>query len=135
MARFPSSESLVILYAVAAPEKSAFTAVSGMQEDTFEVNVFPVHIFKFFGITSFLKALFPGNRDPWKQGFVLLCVCLSPKSRGRVTFGREGEMLEPVVDPKYLTHPEDVECMKKGDENISFPTWCHFLTVFIPIIL
>ncbi len=68
MARFPSSESLVILYAVAAPEKSAFTAVSGMQEDTFEVNIFPVHIFKFFGITSFFSGSVSWQPRPLEAG-------------------------------------------------------------------
>ena len=74
------------------------------------------------------QAIFPGHNYPWTEGFILLAICLDPKSRGSVqikpqgTTGQSDQQREeedeediPIsIDPRYLEEPEDMDCMKRG---------------------
>jgi len=51
---------------------------------------------------------------PLGHGFVLSLVLLHPKSRGRLTLASADPRAKPLVDPKLLTAPEDIEPMVRG---------------------
>ena len=59
------------------------------------------------------QSIFPENSDPSKEGFILLCVCLSVHSRGFVRLTPDGE--GPQIDPNFLEDPRDVDCLRKGE--------------------
>jgi choline dehydrogenase len=45
---------------------------------------------------------------------VVLTTCLQPRSRGTVSLKDVDPLSAPVIDPQYLTEPEDVACMTRG---------------------
>ncbi|PSN54282.1 hypothetical protein C0J52_06980 [Blattella germanica] len=57
------------------------------------------------------RALFPFSNSTTQEGFVLLASCLQPLSRGTVTLNDIDPKDEPVIDPQYLHHQNDITCM------------------------
>nr|XP_021198094.2 neither inactivation nor afterpotential protein G [Helicoverpa armigera] len=49
-----------------------------------------------------------------KEGFMFLCTCVQPSSRGSVTLADSTTSMPPVVDPNYLKKYSDVQCMVKA---------------------
>uniref|UniRef100_T1J9D4 Glucose-methanol-choline oxidoreductase N-terminal domain-containing protein n=1 Tax=Strigamia maritima TaxID=126957 RepID=T1J9D4_STRMM len=41
-------------------------------------------------------------------------ILLRPKSRGRITIGSSDPMRAPLIDPNYLSHPDDVQVLLEG---------------------
>uniref|UniRef100_A0A2A4J9Y7 Glucose-methanol-choline oxidoreductase C-terminal domain-containing protein n=1 Tax=Heliothis virescens TaxID=7102 RepID=A0A2A4J9Y7_HELVI len=54
-----------------------------------------------------------------KEGFMFLCTCVQPSSRGSVTLADSTTSVPPVVDPNYLENYSDVQCMIKAEELLS----------------
>ncbi|XP_063232717.1 neither inactivation nor afterpotential protein G isoform X2 [Bacillus rossius redtenbacheri] len=52
---------------------------------------------------------FSGNRS--REGFVMLASCLQPRSRGTVRVAGTDPAQPPLIDPRYLEHPADLQCM------------------------
>lgn len=44
----------------------------------------------------------------------MLSSCLQPKSRGTVFLEDSDPFKLPAIDPNYLSHKEDVDCIIKG---------------------
>lgn len=86
------NETLALLFGVGTPDIHSFTRISNMKETVF-------------------NALFPGNSDPHQNGFILLCSCLRPKSRGSVKLGADSKVR---IDPGFLEHPDDLDCMRRA---------------------
>lgn len=53
---------------------------------------------------------FPKAGSLTQEGFVLISVCLHPKSRGYIRIRSTDPSHPPEIDPKYLSHPQDVAC-------------------------
>uniref|UniRef100_A0A2A4JB55 Glucose-methanol-choline oxidoreductase N-terminal domain-containing protein n=1 Tax=Heliothis virescens TaxID=7102 RepID=A0A2A4JB55_HELVI len=49
-----------------------------------------------------------------KEGFMFLCTCVQPTSRGSVSLADSTTSVPPVVDPNYLENYSDVQCMIKA---------------------
>lgn len=96
-ALFPSDGTMVLLYAMGAPNIEAFTYVSNMRRDTFDT-------------------LFPDHTDPFKEGFILLAICLNVKSSGSIKLGPRSPSgrFEPLIDPNFLDHPADLDCLQNA---------------------
>ncbi len=60
--------------------------------------------------------LSPSLGAPPADSFALVPCVLEPKSRGAVRLASADPSAPPVIDPAYLTHPDDVEAMVDGLE-------------------
>jgi len=49
-----------------------------------------------------------------ERGFSLFPTILHPKSMGKVSLRSNNPLDSPVVDPNYLSHPDDVQILKDG---------------------
>ena len=49
-----------------------------------------------------------------RPGFTLIAVLLHPKSRGRITLNSRYVEDQPVIEPNYFSHPEDVKTLISG---------------------
>ncbi|XP_059081800.1 neither inactivation nor afterpotential protein G-like isoform X2 [Tigriopus californicus] len=96
-ALFPSDGTMILLYAMGAPNIDAFTYVSNMKRDTFNV-------------------LFPEHTDPFKEGFIMLAICLKVKAVGSIKLGPRSVTggFEPLIDPNFLSQPADLDCLQKA---------------------
>ena len=54
-------------------------------------------------------------RDNVTNGFVCLPVLLRPKSRGTIRLNTSDPFHDPVIDPKYLTHLDDLDTLVRGE--------------------
>lgn len=52
-----------------------------------------------------------------KASFALYTVLLHPKCRGTVTLESADPLADPIVDPQYLCHEDDVKTLLKGTKN------------------
>jgi choline dehydrogenase-like flavoprotein len=50
----------------------------------------------------------------WGHGMSCHACALQPKSRGRVTLADADARTAPVIDPRFLSHPDDLEVMVRG---------------------
>ena len=50
----------------------------------------------------------------FRPGFTLIAVLLHPKSRGRITLNSRYVEDQPVIEPNYFSHPEDVKTLTSG---------------------
>ncbi|RXG55514.1 Neither inactivation nor afterpotential protein G [Armadillidium vulgare] len=82
------------LFSMGSVDKDLFAKVANIKREKFDF-------------------MFPGMENEDSKGFILLASCLHPKSRGFITFVSKDEM-EPVIEPNYLQHPYDLECMKEA---------------------
>ncbi|KAJ8718695.1 hypothetical protein PYW08_002932 [Mythimna loreyi] len=57
---------------------------------------------------------FPFYNNTNKEGFMFLCTCVQPRSRGTVTLADSTTSMPPIVDPNYLEQYHDVWCMIKA---------------------
>ncbi|WP_416899852.1 MAG: GMC family oxidoreductase [Minwuia sp.] len=48
------------------------------------------------------------------HGVTLHCCDLRPKSRGRIGLVSADPMADPLIDPNYLDHPDDMAALKRG---------------------
>ena len=48
------------------------------------------------------------------EGFTIECQLSRPKSRGEVTLRSDDPNDYPIVNPNFLSHPEDVNTIVKG---------------------
>jgi choline dehydrogenase-like flavoprotein len=55
-----------------------------------------------------------GRKQLWGTGISCHTCLLRPKSRGEVTLNSADPFEDPKIDPKFLTHPEDVKDMVEG---------------------
>ena len=49
-----------------------------------------------------------------KEGFNIGPMLTRPKSRGTVTLHSSDPLDPPLIDPNYLSHPDDVETFVRG---------------------
>uniref|UniRef100_A0A147BDS6 Putative glucose dehydrogenase/choline dehydrogenase/mandelonitrile lyase gmc oxidoreductase family n=1 Tax=Ixodes ricinus TaxID=34613 RepID=A0A147BDS6_IXORI len=56
------------------------------------------------------RASYPDTKNTSKEGFMMLVSCLHPKSAGHVTLSTDRAADPPRIDPRYFTHPHDLEC-------------------------
>ena len=68
-------------------------------------------------------------RDNITDGFVCLPVLLRPKSRGTLRLNTSDPFRDPIIDPKYLTHPDDLDTLVRG-EMVSMT---DFYTCFLDV--
>ncbi|XP_068622875.1 neither inactivation nor afterpotential protein G [Battus philenor] len=57
---------------------------------------------------------YPFHNESRREGFMFLCSCVRPRSRGRVTLQASTTAVPPLVDINYLHHPHDIGCMVKA---------------------
>lgn len=73
----------------------------------------------------YFRRLFNINERTWKEYFQpliatptisILPIVLHPKSRGFVTirFGGRDDDVEPIIQPQYLSHPDDIDVLVDG---------------------
>ena len=55
-----------------------------------------------------------GRTQVWGHGFSCHSCLLRPKSRGTVTLKSADPMEDPLIDPKFLSHPDDMKDMIEG---------------------
>ena len=55
-----------------------------------------------------------GRKQLWGTGISCHTCLLRPKSRGEVTLNSADPFEDPKIDPKFLTHPEDIKDMVEG---------------------
>lgn len=58
-----------------------------------------------------------------ENGFNLLPILLHPKSRGTVKLKSANPDEDPLIDPNYLNHPDDVRVMTEGQIFFSSSFW------------
>lgn len=61
---------------------------------------------------------FHSNEEEGGQGVSLLPVLLKPKSVGSVRLRSSDPQESPIIDPKYLTHPEDKQVLFDGIQMV-----------------
>ncbi|KAF2363744.1 Glucose-methanol-choline oxidoreductase C-terminal [Trinorchestia longiramus] len=52
--------------------------------------------------------------DQGREGFVIGAMLTAPKSRGSITLQSNDPADPPLIDPNFLSHPDDVEFLVKG---------------------
>ena len=55
-----------------------------------------------------------GRTQVWGHGFSCHSCLLRPKSRGTVTLKSANPLEDPLIDPKFLSHPDDMKDMIEG---------------------
>ena len=50
----------------------------------------------------------------YKYGFTTLPTLLHPKSTGTITLASSDPFAAPLIDPRYLSHPEDIRALVEG---------------------
>lgn len=55
-----------------------------------------------------------GRTQVWGHGFSCHSCLLRPKSRGTVTLKSADPLEDPLIDPRFLSHPDDMKDMIKG---------------------
>jgi choline dehydrogenase len=55
-----------------------------------------------------------GRQSLWGHGLSCHACLLRPKSKGEVTLESSDPMADPKIDPKFLSHPDDVKDMVEG---------------------
>ncbi|XP_061180751.1 L-sorbose 1-dehydrogenase-like [Saccostrea echinata] len=50
--------------------------------------------------------------------FIALCTLLHPKSRGKIRLRSDDPFDSPLIDPKYLDHPDDMKMLLKGIKQL-----------------
>lgn len=60
------------------------------------------------------RGQFPLFRNSSQEGFVLLHTCHQPKSRGSVTLDGRSVRVAPRIDPNFLAHEADVQCIGRS---------------------
>ena len=55
-----------------------------------------------------------GRTQVWGHGFSCHSCLLRPKSRGTVTLKSADPLEDPLIDPKFLSHPDDMKDMIEG---------------------
>lgn len=58
-----------------------------------------------------------GRDLKWGYGVTVHSCCLRPKSRGTVRLASANPSDHPLIDPNFLSHPEDIEVMVAGGER------------------
>ncbi|GJL88002.1 MAG: choline dehydrogenase [Minwuia thermotolerans] len=57
-----------------------------------------------------------GKTRIYSHGVTLHCCDLRPKSRGHIGLASSDPMADPLIDPNYLDHPDDLQKMIRGVE-------------------
>lgn len=55
-----------------------------------------------------------GRDFHWGHGFSCSVVVLRPKSRGQVLLASSDPLDDPLIDPNYFSHPDDLEVLVRG---------------------
>uniref|UniRef100_A0A8D8EZU7 Neither inactivation nor afterpotential protein G n=3 Tax=Culex pipiens TaxID=7175 RepID=A0A8D8EZU7_CULPI len=76
-------------------DEQALRHVSNMKQDSFR-NFFPLH------------------RNTTQEGFLFLSTCHQPKSRGAIYLRDRNAHSKPFINPNYLKHPADIDCMTEA---------------------
>ena len=78
-------------------------------------------------IPFFISLDAPELRPPDRHGFTISSFPTRPRSRGQVTIVSDDPLDRPVIDPRYLTEPEDmrlmVEMVKRAREIVAMPAF------------
>lgn len=64
--------------------------------------------------TETFRAFFPFHANSNQEGFTALSTCLLPKSRGAVKLNPNDMKGDPLIDPGYLSHDDDMLCVRKA---------------------
>ena len=56
-----------------------------------------------------------------REGFSIQPTLLTPSSRGHIRLNNTDPLSEPLIDPNYLGHPDDVNIMLEGKTHIGGP--------------
>ena len=49
-----------------------------------------------------------------REGITFLPILLNAKSRGTITLASKDPIDQPLIDPQYLSHPDDVKVLLEG---------------------
>ncbi|XP_038121670.1 neither inactivation nor afterpotential protein G [Culex quinquefasciatus] len=85
----------IILFGMGTVDEQALRHVSNMKQDSFQ-NFFPLH------------------RNTTQEGFLFLSTCHQPKSRGAIYLRDRNAHSKPFINPNYLKHPADIDCMTEA---------------------
>lgn len=92
-----NSSAGIILFGVGSVDEASLRMVSNLDYDTFQ-NIFPHHL------------------NSSQEGFVLLSTCYHPKSRGSLFLHSRSIFDHPLIDPQYLSHQADLECLREATQ-------------------
>ena len=53
------------------------------------------------------------------SSFIVLLFLLHPKSKGTIELQSDDPFDPPLIDPKYLDHPDDINVLLKGSQRHS----------------
>lgn len=71
-----------------------------------------------------------GRKLVWGYGYTLHVCQLRPQSRGRITLAAPDAGTAPQIDPRYLSHAEDLDVLREGlrlaHRILSAPAWQAF---------
>ena len=74
-----------------------------------------------------------GRTAVWGTGMSCHSCLLRPKSRGEVTLNSSDPLDDPSIDPKFLSHPDDVkDLMSKFTSNVEQKIGNHREAIFDP---
>uniref|UniRef100_A0A1Q3FSG1 Putative glucose dehydrogenase/choline dehydrogenase/mandelonitrile lyase gmc oxidoreductase family n=1 Tax=Culex tarsalis TaxID=7177 RepID=A0A1Q3FSG1_CULTA len=85
----------IILFGMGSVDEQALRHVSNMNQDAFQ-NFFPLH------------------RNNSQEGFLFLSTCHQPQSRGVIYLRDRSSHSKPFINPNYLKHPTDIDCMTEA---------------------
>ncbi|XP_068203989.1 L-sorbose 1-dehydrogenase-like [Palaemon carinicauda] len=89
----PKPEVGIVLFNLNTIERDLYSGIVNMKLDYFD-------------------AAFPQMSNHSSEGFAFMASCLHPKSRGIVRMVSRDPLHPPGIDPNYLDHPYDIQCMK-----------------------
>lgn len=82
----------ILLFGIGSTDEKALRAIANYKEETF-------------------KSIFPFYYNHSQEGFVMLSTCHKPKSRGTIMLSGASVYNQPLIDPNYLEHEDDVKCI------------------------
>lgn len=102
---------------------SSLTKKTGVDWPDFQILFIPFSPYKEFAQEfatmasakgEILEKLFDTNFIGGKDGFFVTVTLGRPKSAGSVTLASKDSSQDPIIDPQYLAHPDDISRYVEG---------------------